>query len=168
MKKLSRLTSDQRNNLVAYLDGELEEKEANEIEQVLATSPIARSEVETLSRTWKLLDHLPEAKASENFTNRTVSQAKLETATAPPMSEQPWFDKTRRGLIVVGWVTGLVVLTALGFAITSRMIPEQNAGLVKELPVVNNIEKYQEIGSIEFLEQLKKSGLFDESTSQNK
>ena len=39
MEKIPRLSSDQRSNLVAYLDGELPEPAAKEIEHVLAKSP---------------------------------------------------------------------------------------------------------------------------------
>ena len=167
MKKLSRLTPDQRTNLVAYLDGELAEKESKGIEEVLATSPVARSEVETLSRTWKLLDHLPSINASQDFTQRTISQLNVETVSRPPLSEQKWFEQTRRGVVVAGWLVGLFVMSALGFYITNRLIRDPAAQLIKELPIVENLETYREIGSVEFLEELKKSGLFNDSSPNN-
>ena len=167
MEKLSRLTPDQRTNLVAYLDGELSEKESKGIEEVLATSPVARNQVETLSRTWKLLDYLPQIKASQEFTERTVSLAKVEVATRLPLSEQPWFEQTRRSMIAASWLLGLTLMSLLGFTITNSWIHDPSAQLVKELPVVENVEIYREIGTVKFLEELKRSNLFDESPSQN-
>ena len=54
-----------KEDLVAYLDGELDEQASQDIEQTLAQSPAARREVEALARTWKLLRVLPEVKASD-------------------------------------------------------------------------------------------------------
>ena len=48
MEKIPRLNSDQRSNLVAYLDGELPEPAAKEIEHVLAKSPTVQHDVDML------------------------------------------------------------------------------------------------------------------------
>ncbi|VAX41729.1 hypothetical protein MNBD_PLANCTO02-2501 [hydrothermal vent metagenome] len=168
MEKLSRLTPDQRSDLVAYLDGELGAKESEGIEKVLTTSPVARSEVEALSKTWKLLDYLPQAKASQEFTKRTISQVKVDTVTRPPINEQQWFVQTRRGLIAASWLIGLTLMSLLGFSITNRWIQDPSTQLVKELPVIENMDIYREIGTVDFLDELKKSGLFDESSLQDK
>ena len=72
MNASEKLTSQQRENLVAYLDGELDEVETQEIERTLAHSLEARHEVDMLTRTWELLDTLPKSKASEEFSERTT------------------------------------------------------------------------------------------------
>ena len=43
MAKALRLTAEQRDNLVAYLDGELEEAETQYIDQVLAKKQLLRA-----------------------------------------------------------------------------------------------------------------------------
>jgi anti-sigma factor RsiW len=68
MTKIHRLTQQQRDDLTAYLDGELDDAATHEIEQVLAQSPVARNEVEMLTRTWEMLSLLPRAQAGEDFT----------------------------------------------------------------------------------------------------
>ena len=50
MEKIPRLNRTRRSNLVAYLDGELPEPAAKEIEQVLSKSPTVQHDVEMLSR----------------------------------------------------------------------------------------------------------------------
>ena len=81
MEKVLRLTSEQRADLVAYLDGELDESPTQEIDRILARSAVARHEVEALSRAWEMLDILPRPKASSTFTERTMST--LQLAEAP-------------------------------------------------------------------------------------
>ena len=58
-----RLSPAERDNLVAYLDGELPDGESRRIATKLTSSPTARREVEALERTWQLLDHLPRPQA---------------------------------------------------------------------------------------------------------
>ena len=76
MDKIPRLNSDQRSNLIAYLDGELPEPTAKEIEHVLSRSPTVQHDVEMLSRTWDLLDQLPRLTGSSDLTTRMVSVVK--------------------------------------------------------------------------------------------
>ena len=47
MEKLTRLTTEQRDNLTAYLDGELDEDGTRLIETVLASSTVARNDGES-------------------------------------------------------------------------------------------------------------------------
>jgi len=161
MKKLSRLSTEHRNNLVAYLDGELPDKEAKSIEQVLSTSPIARSEVESLSQTWKLLDHLPRDKASEDFTARTISLLHVEV-THIPLEDRKWYQQARRGFICITWLAGLSIAAVIGFLITNQWMSDPAQEIVEEMPIIEKMDDYSEIGSLEFLDLLKKSRMFDE------
>ena len=63
-----RLSTEDRSNLVAYLDGELTTPRPGSIATKLTQSVTARREVEALRKTWELLDLLPRPKASEDFT----------------------------------------------------------------------------------------------------
>ena len=45
--------------LVAYLDGELDAVGTDRIENLLASNPAIRSELRRLEQTWDLLDELP-------------------------------------------------------------------------------------------------------------
>jgi anti-sigma factor RsiW len=92
MDKITRLTPEQRSNLVAYLDGELADEEAQEIERILAGSPVARNEVEMLQRTWDLLDGLPRVHVSEEFTRKTLTSLKVDEIR-PAVAERPWFQQ---------------------------------------------------------------------------
>src|SRR5580704_12809187 len=74
MSKPSSLTAQDRDNLVAYLDGELDERTARALQAKLARDPQARAEVEALKRSWNMLDYLPRGEASSQFTSRTLDR----------------------------------------------------------------------------------------------
>src|SRR4051794_34751846 len=69
-----RLSQVERGNLVAYLDGELNEPETRAIATKLTQSVSARREAEALEKTWELLEYLPRPKAGPEFTARTLSE----------------------------------------------------------------------------------------------
>src|SRR6185369_4564028 len=73
MAKITRLSAEQRENLVAYIDGELDESAVQGVEQALAESVVARHEIDMLSRTWDLLNVLPGVKVSDEFSRNTLS-----------------------------------------------------------------------------------------------
>ena len=159
MEKIVRFTAEERDNLVAYLDGELGEAMTQQIEHKLALSEVARHELDNLSRTWEMLNLLPCPKASEEFTNKTLSMAQLSTADFPGQAKI-WIQQSRRIAILLGWIAGLFVLCFAGFQLGRRAVPQESDQLIRELPVIENLDLYQEIESVEFLEELRRSGLF--------
>jgi anti-sigma factor RsiW len=70
--------------LIAYLDGELNEDEESAVEVRLNTDPAARREATALKQTWDLLDYLPKHEPSPTFTSKTLSR--LDKVPVPPPS----------------------------------------------------------------------------------
>ena len=166
MDKITRLSAQERENLVADLDGVLGDAEAKVIEQMLAVSQVARHDVELLSRTWDLLNFLPRATVSGEFTQKTMSMAKLETA--PPSLVAQWKETlvptARRGAILTGWAGALVFAAIIGFRITRDWIPNDAELLAKDGPIIENLDAYTEVDSIEFLKELRRSGTFNDDS----
>src|SRR5258708_13276813 len=82
MTELSPLDDDERAELIAYLDGELDAKSARRMEAKLNTNPAIRAEAESLKRTWDLLDYLPKSEPSPTFTQRTMHRVtSVQTTT---------------------------------------------------------------------------------------
>lgn len=159
MEKISRLSAEQRSDLIAYLDGELDERASQEVEQALARSAVARHEVDVLSRTWDMLNLLPRPKASGEFTQKTVASLKTLDIPRTPVTAQAWFRAVCRGLVVTGWAAGLACAAWLGFQATHRLVPNEADQLLEDLPVISEFDQYTEVGSIDFLRELKKSGI---------
>jgi anti-sigma factor RsiW len=158
MDKIPRLSSEQRQNLVAYLDGELSATETRAIEETLARSDVARHEVEMLARTWDLFGSLPLVRASESFAGRTMATIRMAEERLP-WTQRPWYRHARRGAVLAGWVAALSVAAVIGFMATDRWLPDGNAALLENYPVIKDLDTYVEVGNVDFLSRLETSGL---------
>ena len=69
-----------REELVAYLDGELDAEQSRRIEERAAVEPGARRMLEELDRTWHMLDELDSPATSEDFTCTTLEMVALAAA----------------------------------------------------------------------------------------
>ena len=147
-------------DLVAYLDGELNRDSVSRVEEELSKNSEYRLRLMQLQQAWDLMDELPRVSSDEAFTKSTVelvvvSAESEETATVVRR-------KTWRNVI---WVVGLLGATAAawgGFAIISQFTDRDNQALLKDLPLVQEIDIYDPIESLDFLKQLDASGVFDE------
>lgn len=162
MAKLARLSPEHRDNLAAYLDGELEETATQEIEQILAVSEVARHEVDMLSRTWDMLNALPAHKASEEFTQRTVSSMRAVEQSGPPVASQALKQNARRGGVLTAWAAVLAVCGYVGYSATHQWVPNDSEQLLDDYDIISNLDKLEEVGSIEFLQVLKDKNTFAE------
>ena len=160
MQKITRFTAEERENLTAYLDGELDEKEASEIEQKLTRSEVARRDVDILARTWDMLSLLPRPNVTEDFSRKTMEIAKQAEEPRLLDRTKEWAKQGRRLAYLVGWTTALSVAAVAGYQITNRVIPDESRMLVEELPIIENLDSYREIGDVEFLRQLNMKKVF--------
>ena len=72
------------------LDGELDEKTAHELETKLNIDPEARAEVDALRQVYGLLDYLPQAEPSPNFTHRTLERLAVQTTAVQRSGWRRW------------------------------------------------------------------------------
>ncbi len=61
-------------DLVAFLDGELDPEMNEAVEAKIGVDATVRAEADALKKTWDLLDYLPRPEPSPNFTERTLSR----------------------------------------------------------------------------------------------
>lgn len=160
------LNTEQVCDLVAYLDGELDEEQTEAVEQLLVESPVARREVDTLTQTWDLLELLPAEKASEDFTERTLATVRVD-GTEPLATPPPWRRQARRGVALATWVAGLTLASIVGFLGTNRWMADESQPLLDDLPVIEKLDVYTDIDSVEFLEELHSSGILAEETDND-
>lgn len=154
-----RLTPAERSNLVAYLDGELNEAETRAIATKLTKSATARREIEVLEKTWELLDHLPRPKASEDFTARTLSEVR-QLSVAGEKFESALKQTARRGVQVAVWVLASFVAIGVGYAVTQWVWPNPTARLARDLSIAEHLDEYRDVGTFEFLKSLAESPEF--------
>jgi hypothetical protein len=155
MEKLTRLTAEHRDNLTAYLDGELDEPMTQQIETVLAQSTVARNDVEALAKTYDLLDLLPRPKASNDFTEKTLSIAMLGEVR-PDYRRSRWYKLSQRGVRWVGWAVLLLTVSAVSYSISRFRVPREDDLLLDDLEVIRHLDEYEAAGSVAFLQRLSR------------
>jgi anti-sigma factor RsiW len=158
-----RLSAAERDNLVAYLDRELDEAEAHALEAKLIQSVSARREVEALEKTWELLDYLPRPQASPELTSRTLSQAAQLASPDERLLTVAKATARRLGR-VLACAALVVACLGVGYLSTRWLWPNPTVRLTRDLSLAEHLDEYQTVGSFEFLKQLDESGVFDTDT----
>jgi anti-sigma factor RsiW len=164
MVEKSYLSDEERANLVAYLDGELDEEAARALEAKLNRDPRARAEVETLKQTWDLLEYLPRPQPSPTFTNRTLERiAPLQPSAAGSAVRSPW----RPWTVGLGWAAAVLLAGAVGFAGVSLVESRESTppDLIRDLRIIENKRLYERIDDIDFLNQLAQPDLFGDDNT---
>lgn len=146
-------SDEERAQLVAYLDGELSDGAAREVEAKIGRDPRARAEADALERTWELLDYLPRPEPSQNFTQRTLERVSALRLKAPrkPLRLRPW-------AVGIGWAAAVFLAATAGYtAVTTlapRTPPPDDEELVRDLRVIENKRLYESADDLDFLRQL--------------
>jgi anti-sigma factor RsiW len=158
----SPMSDEDREELIAYLDGELDEEKAHAVESKMSLDPATRAEADTLKKTWDLLDYLPRPEPSPNFTNRTldrISTRETQNALRPAR-------RLRRWLTGLGWAAAVLLAGFGGYVMALHHFPSkpQDRDLVRELRIIENLRFYESVESLDFLRELDQRDLFGEDT----
>lgn len=144
--------------LVAYLDGELEPQESRRVEELLASDARAQETLQRLDRTWGMLDELERQEPGEETVRSTMEMvaAAAEEEVAELRSSAP-ARRRRRFALAAG---GLLAASLAGFLTVSLSTPDPNRELLENLPVLENLDAYLEVDDIEFLRELSRQQIF--------
>jgi len=159
-----RLLPAERANLVAYLDGELNEAESRAIATKLSLSVSARRELEALEKTWELLDHLPRPQAPPDFASRTLSNAKQLALCGNRLFSVADLAARRLVRVLVLLLSSLLTI-GLAYAVARWVWPDPSARLVRQLSLAEHLDEYVDIGSFAFLKDLDDSPEFSDQVS---
>jgi anti-sigma factor RsiW len=155
----SRFSEEEQEELVAFLDQELDETAAQAVEARLNLDPAARTEAESLRKAWDLLDYLPRPDPSPDFTQRTLQSIAPVTGQAPRPR-----GRLLRILTGLGWVA-LLFVAALGGYFGFNLAHPREPGdreLLRDLRVIENKRLYESVDDLDFLKELDKPDLFGE------
>ena len=98
---------EELDDLVAYLDGELDHDSTQRIERRMGQDLAFRQRLQQMRRAWDLLDVLPRAQAGESFARTTVEIVALR---ASQEVQQQVESKQRRNVLT--WVLSAAVIAA--------------------------------------------------------
>lgn len=149
-------------DLVAYLDGELDDEATRHVEELLRTNPNVREEVQRLERAWDLLGELPKSEADESFTQTTVEIAAVqaEQDLQAALAARP--RKRQRQWMLLG---AALAAAGLGGVLAAQWLwPEPDKELLRDLPVLEQLDEYNHADNIEFLRRLRDEELFTPRT----
>lgn len=166
------LTEDEKAELVAYLDGELDDAATQAVEAKIATNPETRTELDALKQAWGMLDFLPKAEPSPNFTNRTMERLSLEkvrsgSKTAPRLAPSRWPAR-------IGWVAAFLLALGAGYYASTRFwaappppepIPDSDQPLIRHLHIAEKWRYYENTDDVDFVKKLNHPDLFGEDPS---
>jgi anti-sigma factor RsiW len=144
--------------LVAYLDGELDPEASRRIEERLAAEPEVREALNRLERTWEMLDELGATPVGESFTRTTLEMVTVaaEEDVRRELAAAPL--RRRRRLWLIG--AGILATAAAGFLAAYLNMPNPNRQLLQDLPVLDNFDEYRQAEDVKFLRMLKDEKLF--------
>jgi anti-sigma factor RsiW len=163
MSDPSNLDDKEREELVAFLDGELNDDDAHKVEAKVNIDPKTRAEVEALRRAWDLLDYLPRPEPSPNFTNRTLSRV-----GAIRQTQAVGRRRLRAALVGVAWAAALLLALGAGYGgmtlFVRRGPTEQD--LVRDLRLIENERLYEMGEDLDFIHELDHPDLFGEPSGE--
>jgi hypothetical protein len=108
-----------------------------------------------LAKTYDLLELLPRPKASNDFSEKTLSIAKLGEVR-PDYRRSRWYKFTQRGGRWVGWAAILMAVSAVSYSIARFRIPREDDLLLDDLEVIRHLDEYEAAKSVDFLTRLSR------------
>lgn len=167
-------------DLVAYLDGELDEQSTQAVESRLTQDAALRDEANALKRTWDLLDYLPKHEPSPTFTTRTLDKlAALRPAGSATANRSRTATATaarqRRWPLRLAAVAAALALVAVGFAAggwfshsNPSAAPEPadtEEQMARDLRVLDNMHLLPFADDMKFLKALDDPDLFGDDAA---
>jgi anti-sigma factor RsiW len=144
--------------LVAYLDGELDAEASRRLEELLATDPEVRQTLQQLDRTWELLSELDAPEVAERFTQSTLEMVTSAATEDAQRSRAEAPRRRRRRWAILGG--SLLAAGLAGFLTMALLRQDPNQQLINDLPLLENFDQYRQIDDIEFLRTLQQERLF--------
>lgn len=148
------ITDADREQLNAYLDGELDASQSAEVERRLADDSEFRAEFEQLTALDVALDRLPSSTVGPAFAESTIEIVALTEGRAQTSA-------SRRAPYVAAAVAGMLVACGLGYFAATRGV-SYDEQLARDLPLIERLEGYEQLESVEFLRVLTERRVFSD------
>ena len=145
--------------LVVYLDGEMDSPEVSRMEDRLSVEPDLREKMASLEQTWNMLGELETVPVDKELVRSTMEVVTLTiekelNVDEKKIGQQKWLDRAIRATIVVMFGVVGYQLAALSGVLAKNQ-------LLDDVPIIRQISVYKEIGSFDFLKTLSEKGVFD-------
>ncbi len=147
--------------LTAYLDGELDQESIQRVEQRLGDDPAYLAEMQSLQRTWDLLDAIPTTEPGTSFTKTTMELVVGEAVrSAQTKRNRSWVWPIRIAIMLA--IPAL--LFGIAFSVMRNLQTRSDRVLMENLSEIENYPRYDAITfDMEFLTKLTERSLFTDS-----
>ena len=146
--------------IVAYLDGELDAATNAEIEKRLVADAEFALRLQQLQRAWELLDELPRADSNIDFTRSTVELIAVCAEDDLQATKNRQTQKKIQSLLIRSGLVSLAIV--MGWFIGDWYFGRAQRQLLQDFPVIHQLDEYRLTEDMEFLKQLQDAGLFIE------
>lgn len=144
--------------LVAYLDEELEPEHRARVEHRLAADARYRDKLKHMQKSWDMLDVLTRSEPDEGFTRTTVAMVALKAKEATDVQKE---STQRLGLLFrLAVAVGTLACGLIAYGVGSWLLSAPDRQLVRDLPVIEHLDEYNHAESVLFLKLLEAHGLF--------
>jgi anti-sigma factor RsiW len=144
--------------IVAYLDGELDSVAEAQIVRKLSEDAAYRARLSQLQHAWDLLDNLRGTEADDEFAASTVAMVAVH-ADQESKSQQMRIVR-QRGLTWLALAAIILLSMSVGYYVSHRRVTRNDRNLVRDLPVIEHVDEYRNIDNLDFLKALERENLF--------
>jgi hypothetical protein len=139
--------------LISYLDGELDERSSAELESRLATDVPLRNRLHEFQQTWDMLDEVQRTEPGDAFVKSTIEMV-VSTARKKSLNWNRWAIRVAAGIAAFA-----IPLTIAFQSVRSyQNLPYRQ--FVNDLAFWENVDMYDQIDSLEFVERIRSEGWF--------
>ena len=156
---------ERQQQLVSYLDGEIDAEEAMQVEERLARDPRFRQSLNELQRSWDMLDDLPQSMPSEQFTKTTVEMVAVQIDNDVGHQQRRW--GRARAWQRTATAASILLMAVAGFLIAKYVLEAPDRAFLRDLPIIERVDVYEHVDDLEFLQRLADEGLFSEELSDD-
>ncbi|MCL2622583.1 MAG: hypothetical protein FWD31_02860 [Planctomycetaceae bacterium] len=145
--------------LVAYLDGELDAKSVRRMEDRLSVEPDLREKMTALEQTWDMLDQLETVPVDKELVRSTMEVVTL--TIEKELSEGEKRHYLRKWLDRLVPAATLLMFGVIGYQLTALAGVQRKKQFVNDIPIIQKVDIFKEIGSFDFLKALSEKRVFD-------
>ncbi|HEX3314041.1 MAG TPA: hypothetical protein VHR72_04065 [Gemmataceae bacterium] len=157
---MAELGEADRETLTAYLDGELDDAATEALEARLGKDSKLRAELETMQKTWGMLDFLPKAEPSPDFTNRTIDRLTL-AGQSTQLARGPGLFRR-----IATWTLACSLAAVVGIGSTAAVRHytlkpvDPDESLIRDLRLLERLRAYETVDDLDEIRALDQPDLF--------
>jgi len=151
--------------LVAYLDGEMDTQGVRQVEDRLSVEPDLREKMASLEQTWNMLGELETVPVDKELVRSTMEVVTLTIEKELSDDETKVEHRKLYDRLVLAAI--LIMFGVIGYQLAALVGVHVQNQIVDDVPIIQQINDYKEIGSFEFLRALSEKGVFDPPTGED-